>query len=52
VDKISVAMLLEGFRGLVGQSLPPIRLRTHSVQVTELPPSHTLNTYITLVELT
>jgi hypothetical protein len=52
VEKISVATLLEGFCGLIGQSLPPIRLRTnHSTQVTEPPPSHTLNTNITLVEL-
>ncbi len=52
VDKISVVMLLEGFRGLVGQSSPPVRLRTnHSIQMMEPPPSHTLNTYITLVEL-
>ncbi len=52
VDKISVAMLLEGFHGLVGQSSPPIRLRTdHSTQVTEPPPNHTLNTNITLAEL-
>jgi hypothetical protein len=49
VDKISAAMLLEGFRGLVGQSLPPIWLRIdHSAQVTEPPLSHTLNTDITL----
>jgi hypothetical protein len=27
VDKISAATLWEGFRGLVDQSLPPIRLR-------------------------
>jgi hypothetical protein len=52
VDKISVITLLEGFRGLVGQSPPPIWLRTnHSAQVTKPPPSHTLNTDITLVEL-
>jgi hypothetical protein len=52
VDKISVTMLLEGLRKLVGQSSPPIRLRTnHSAQVTKPPPSHTLNTNITLVEL-
>jgi hypothetical protein len=52
VNKISVATLLEGFRELVGQSPPPIRLRIdHSAQVTEPPPSHTLNTDITLVEL-
>jgi len=32
VDKISVITFLEGFRGLVGQSLPPIRLQTnHSI---------------------
>jgi hypothetical protein len=52
VDKINVVMLLEGFRKLVSQSPPPIRLQTnHSVQVIEPPPSHTLNTDITLVEL-
>jgi hypothetical protein len=52
VDKISAATLLEGFHGLVGKSPPPIRLQTdHSVQVTELPPSHTLNTDMTFVEL-
>jgi hypothetical protein len=43
---------LEGFRGLVSESSPPIRLQTdHSAQVTEPPPNHTLNKYITLVEL-
>jgi hypothetical protein len=52
MEKISATTLLEGFRGLVGQSLPPIRLQTdHLVQVTIPPPSHTLNTYITLTEL-
>jgi len=52
VDKINATMLLEGFRGLVGQSPPPIWLRTnHLAQVTEPPPSHTLNTDITLAEL-
>jgi hypothetical protein len=52
VDKISAATLLEGFRRLIGQSLPPIWLQTnHSTQVTEPPPSHTLNIDITLVEL-
>jgi len=52
VDKISAVTLLEGFHALVGQSPPPIRLRIdHSVQVTEPPPSHTLNTDITLAEL-
>jgi hypothetical protein len=52
MDKISVTTLLEGFHMLVGQSPPPIQLRTdHLVQVTKSPPSHTLNTYITLVEL-
>ncbi len=52
VDKISVATLLEGFHGLVGQSPPPIWLRNdHSAQVIILPPSHTLNTDITLAEL-
>jgi hypothetical protein len=52
VDKISVAMLLEGFHGLIGQPSPPIRLRTdHSAQVMEPPLSPTLNTNITLTEL-
>jgi hypothetical protein len=52
VDKINVATLLEGFRKLVGQSPPPIWLRTdHSIQVTKPPPSHTLNIDITLAEL-
>jgi hypothetical protein len=52
VDKISAATLLEGFYELVGQSPPPIRLRIDdSIQVTELPPSHTLNTDITFAKL-
>jgi hypothetical protein len=52
VDKINATTLLEGFRKLVSKSSPPIRLQTnHSTQVTEPPPSHTLNTDITLVEL-
>ncbi len=52
VNKISAVTLLEGFRGLVGQSLPPIQLLIdHSAQMTEPPPSHTLNTDITLTEL-
>jgi hypothetical protein len=52
MEKINATMLLEGFRGLVGQSPPPIRLRTdYSAQVTIPPPSHTLNTDITLIEL-
>ncbi len=52
MDKISAAMLLEGFHVLVGQSPPPLQLRTdHSAQVTESPPSHTLNANITLGEL-
>jgi hypothetical protein len=52
MDKINAATLLEGFRRLVGQSPPPIQLRTdHSAQVMEPPPNHTLNTNITLVEL-
>ncbi len=52
VDKISVITLLEGFRELVGQSSPPIQLRIdHSTQVMEPPPSHILNTNITLIEL-
>jgi hypothetical protein len=45
-------MFLEGFRGLVGQSSPPMQLRTnHSIQATKPPPSHTLNTNITRAEL-
>jgi len=52
MDKINATTLLEGFRTLVGQSPPPIQLWTdHSAQVTESPPSHTLNTDITLAEL-
>ncbi len=52
MDKINATTLLESFRRLVGQSSPPIRLRTdHSAQMTEPPPSHTLNTNITLAEL-
>jgi hypothetical protein len=52
VDKIVASTLLEGFYGLVGQSLPPIRLRiNHPAQVTEPPPSHTMNIDVTLVEL-
>jgi len=52
MDKISAVTLLEGFRTLVGQSPPPIQLRTdHSAQVTESPPSHTLNADITLTKL-
>ncbi len=52
VDKISVVTLLEGFRKLVSHFPPPIRLRTnHSAEVTKPRPSHTLNTYITLVKL-
>jgi hypothetical protein len=52
VDKISVATLLEGFRKLIGQSSPPIRLRiNHLAQMTNPAPSHTLNTNITFIEL-
>jgi hypothetical protein len=52
VDKISAITLLEGFHELVGQSSPPIQLRIdHSAQVIEPPPSHILNTDITLTEL-
>jgi hypothetical protein len=52
MDKINAATLLEGFRALVGQSLPPLQLRIdHSAQVIESPPSHTLNADITLAEL-
>jgi hypothetical protein len=49
MEKISAATLLESSRGLVGQSSPPIRLRTdHSAQVMVPFPSHTLNTDIKL----
>jgi hypothetical protein len=52
VNKISAVTFLEGFRGLVSQSSPPIQLQTdHSAQVTEPPPSHILNTNITLTKL-
>jgi hypothetical protein len=52
VDKISVNTILEGFCELIGQSSPPIHLRiNHSAQVMEPPPSHILNTDITLTEL-
>jgi hypothetical protein len=52
MEKISATMFLEGFRGLVGQSSPPIRLQiNHSTQVTIPPSNHTLNIDITLVEL-
>ncbi len=52
VNKISAITLLEAFRELVGQSSPPIQLRIdHSAQVMEPPPSHILNTDITLTEL-
>jgi hypothetical protein len=52
MDKISAVTLLEGFHGVVAQSPPPIQLRTnHLAQVTEPPPSHTLNTNITFAEL-
>ncbi len=52
MDKISAITLLESFRGLVSQSLPTIWLRTdHSAQMMVPPPSHTLNTNITLAEL-
>jgi hypothetical protein len=52
VEKINVATFLEGFYGLVGQSLPLIRLQIdHFAQVTKPPLSHTLNTDITLAEL-
>ncbi len=52
IDKISATTLLEGFRALVGQSPPPIQLRTdHSTQVAESPLSHTLNANITLIKL-
>jgi hypothetical protein len=52
LNKISAVALLESFRGLVGQPPPPIWLRTdHSIQVTEPPPSRTLNVDTTLVKL-
>jgi hypothetical protein len=52
VNKINAATLLESFQGLIGQSLPPIWLRTdHLAEVTKPSPRHTLNTNITLVEL-
>jgi hypothetical protein len=52
MDKISVTTLLEGFRALVGQSPPPLQLRTNqSAQVTKSPPNHTLNADITLAKL-
>jgi hypothetical protein len=52
VDKINAVTFLEGFRELVGQSPRLIQLRIdHSAQVTELPPSHTLNTNVTLAEV-
>ncbi len=52
VDKINVATLLEGFRGLISHSPPPIWLQVdHSAQVTKPSLNHTLNTYITLAEL-
>jgi hypothetical protein len=45
-------MLLGGFHGVVGQSLPPIQLQIdHLVYVMKPPPSHTLNINTTLVEL-
>jgi hypothetical protein len=52
VDKINVVTLLEGFHELVGESLPPIRLRTDCLtQVAKPSPSHTLNIDITLAKL-
>jgi len=52
VDKINACTLLEGFHGLVGQSLPPVWLRVnHLAQVMKPLPNYTLNTDITLVEL-
>ncbi len=48
-DKISATTFFEGFYGLVGQFPPSIWLQI--AQVIEPPPSHTLNTNITLVEL-
>jgi hypothetical protein len=53
INKISVVMLLESFCRLVDQSPPSIWLRiNHLTQVTEFPPSHTLNIDITLVVAT
>jgi hypothetical protein len=52
VDKINATTLLENFRRLVGEFLPPIQLQIdHSTQVTKPPRSHTLNTNITFAEL-
>ncbi len=52
MEKINATTILKGLHGLVGQSPPLIRLRiVHSAQVMVPPPSHTLNTYITLAEL-
>ncbi len=52
VVKISAVTLLEGFCLLISQSSPPIQLRTdHLAQVMKPPPSHILNTNITLNEL-
>ncbi len=52
VDKIKAATLLEDFRRLVGQFPPPIWLWIDQLaQVTELPPSPTMNTNITLAGL-
>ncbi len=49
-DECSYAF--EKLRKLVSESPPPIQLRTdHSAQMTKPPPSHTLNTDITLAEL-
>jgi hypothetical protein len=52
VVKINAIAFLEGFRWLIGQSPPPIRLQVnHLAHVAEPPPSHTLNTNFTLDEL-
>jgi hypothetical protein len=52
VDKINATTFLEGFCRLVGHFSSPIQLRIdHSARIIEPPPSHTLNTDITLVEL-
>jgi hypothetical protein len=51
MEKISATTLLEGFHKLIGQFPPPIWLQTnHSAHMTVPPPSHTLNTYITLTK--
>jgi hypothetical protein len=47
-----ITALLEGFRGLFGQSPPPIWLRIdHSARLRVPPPSHTLNIDVTCIKL-